>query len=211
MTWFEVGIHLGQSSGSCNAFYDGFFKEGSCWSYRHREELLAILKGLGAMLEELSGIPDTDDPNVMNHFFESLPPDSPTIPRYPDRRWGWAFIEDQLHTLRDAAMPLPSAAGNTNEGRKPKADVGGRAGEIPDELTQDATNDRTLSANADKPPADLLHEFTPQAGKILCHLWNLKHALRWSSLPDGCRRIGDTSSQKKTGRLSRLWSVSAMG
>lgn len=46
------------------------------------------------------------------------------------------------------------------------------------------------------PPDDLLHELTPQQGKIVKYLWNAKHATKWQSQPADCWRGGRPTSDQ---------------
>ena len=48
----------------------------------------------------------------------------------------------------------------------------------------------------ENPPADLLHALTRQQRKIVTHLWKVKHATNWRSLPDDCWQGGHPTSDQ---------------
>jgi len=113
---FDVGSLLGQSSGWCGAYFDGFGEEETCWSYRNRQGLDAGLRSLGTTLESISGLPETEDAKNILSFLCHLPVDAPIMRRYPYRRWGWGFIEDRLDALASEQLRhLPLIPASVNE------------------------------------------------------------------------------------------------
>ena len=80
-TGFEVGVKLGQSSGWCQAFFDGRGAAETCWCYRDRAGLLPKLAELGVTLESLSGLSGTESPQKLLKFMSMLAPDGEKMKR----------------------------------------------------------------------------------------------------------------------------------
>lgn len=158
VTDFEVGVLLGQSSGWCQAFFDGRGAAETCWCYRDRAGLLPKLAELGVTLEGLSGLLDTESPKKLLKFMSRLAPDSEKMKRYPLRRWGWAFIEDQLVHL---GIESESSSQQRGEAKQP------------DKVEQ--SDDEQLAELLDRLPTSLQMS-------VVELLWTRRHRTKFDTL-----------------------------
>ena len=108
LDWFDVGRLLGKSSGWCIDWSEGGDESETCWNYRDHDALIVQLLSLGTNLETVSGLPETDEAKVLISFLNRQPVDAPIMKRYPQHRWGWAFIEERF-----LPKPLPGSDSKT--------------------------------------------------------------------------------------------------
>ena len=181
VTDFEVGVLLGQSSGWCGTFFDGRNAAETCWCYRDRPHLRLKLAELGVTLESLSGILDTESPKKLLKFMSKLAPDSEKMKRYPLRRWGWAFIEDQLVHL---GIELESSSRQEGNGKQP------------DDKPQ--THHEEMNGEI---PAKYLYPLSPLERDIVKVLWTCRYGATYEKLEETAWEGEKRSNSAITRRL----------
>lgn len=185
LTCFEIGVLLAKSDGGPTPLVTGTSNSQPTWRFRHPVELRSALLSLELKIEQISGLPDD-----VAAFVVGLLPSDQRFSRYPQDRWGWSFIEDQMVSLSDGLELDPQSDGDARQNdREPE------------------TEDDLL--------AMYLDGLTGLQADVVQVLWNRKYPTAFDTLRSTAwktrRPVSDVGIEKLLVRIRKKWTKLAFG